>query len=399
MHPRAGHRPTRVLIAGGGVAGLELMLALKALATGQVRVELLRAEREFVYRPLAVAEPFGVGKAHRFDLASMVRDCGAHLRLGALAGVDARRRQVITRDGRRLDYEVLAIAVGARPRAALPGSLTFSGHESSQAFRDLLAELGRDVKRLAFAVPGGPVWALPLYELALMTATYVAARGLEARITFVTPEEAPLGLFGRRASDAVRGLLDERGIAVRTGEYPTLVEEGRLLVSPGEPVAADRVVALPALEGPRLPGVPHDAAGFIPADSHGRVEGLAGVYAAGDATTFPVKQGGIAAQQADAVAESIAAAAGAPVTPEPFRPVLRGLLLTGANPAYVRADLSGGQREGSSIEMEPLWWPPSKIAGRYLSRYIATLVAAEPPQEGAIRIELDDLEPLLGPSR
>jgi sulfide:quinone oxidoreductase len=164
-------------------------------------------------------------------------------------------------------------------------------------------------------------------------------------------------------------------------------------------VAADRVVALPALEGPRLPGVPHDAAGFIPVDPHGRVEGLAGVYAAGDATTFPVKQGGIAAQQADAVAESIAALAGAPVTPTPFRPVLRGLLLTGANPVHVRADLSGGQREGSAIEMEPLWWPPSKIAGRYLSRYIATLVAAEPPHEGAIRIELDDLEPLLGPGR
>jgi sulfide:quinone oxidoreductase len=186
---------------------------------------------------------------------------------------------------------------------------------------------------------------------------------------------------------------------VRTGTYPTLVEDGRLVVTPGEPVAADRVVALPVLEGPRLPGVPHDAKGFVPTDPYGRVEGLDYVYAAGDATTFPVKQGGIATQQADAVAKSIAAVAGAPVTPEPFRPVLRGLLLTGNTPAYLRAELRGGQGEASLMDMEPLWWSPSKIAGQYLSRYIVTLVAAQRPPEGGIRIEVDDLEPLLGSGR
>ena len=51
------------------------------------------------------------------------------------------------------------------------------------------------------------------------------------------------------------------------------------------------------------------------------------------------------------------------------------------------------------MDMEPLWWPPSKIAGQYLSRYIATLVAAERPPEGGIRIEVDDLEPLLRSGR
>ena len=394
-------RPTRVLIAGGGVAALELMLGLRALAKERVEIELLSAEREFVYRPLAVAEPFDVGKVHRFDLASIAQDCGARVRLGALAGVDAEHRRAVTDDGRELDFDVLAVAVGARPREALRGALTFPGEGSSRAFRGLLAELGAgDVERLAFAVPSGTVWALPLYELALMTATYAAARGLDGvQITLVTPEDAPLELFGRRASNAVRALLAERDIAVRSGVYPTLVEYGRLVVTSGEPVAADCVVALPALEGPRLPGLPHDPGGFIPTDPYGRVEALDDVYAAGDATTFPVKQGGIATQQADAVAKSIAALAGAPVTPEPFRPVLRGLLLTGNTPGYLQAELRGGQGEASVMDMEPLWWPPSKIAGHYLSRYIATLVAAEPPPEGGIRVEVDDLEPLLGSGR
>ena len=394
-------RPKCVLIAGGGVAALELMLALRALAEERVEIDLLSAEQEFVYRPLAVAEPFGVGKAHRFDLAAIAQDCSARLRLGALAGVDARRRHAVTVDRRELGFDFLAVAVGGRPREALRGALMFAGEESRSAFRGLLGELGPGgVERLVFAVPRGPVWALPLYELALMTSTYAATRQLDGvQITLVTPEDAPLGLFGRRASNAIRALLGDYNIAVRIGAHPKLVEDGRLLVTPGEPVAADRVVTLPVLEGPRLPGVPHDVGGFIPTDPFGRVEGLAGVFAAGDATTFPVKQGGIATQQADVVAKSIAALAGAPVTPGPFRPVLRGLLLTGNTPAFVRGELRGGQGEASLMDMEPLWWPPSKIAGHYLSRYIATLVAAERPPEGGIRIEIDDLEPLLRPGR
>jgi sulfide:quinone oxidoreductase len=395
-------RRTRVLVAGGGVAALELILALRDLAAGRVEVDLLSAQHEFVYRPLAVAEPFGVGKAHRFDLAAIAQDCGARLRLGVLTGVEAQRGRALTADGHELGFDILAIAVGARSREGLPGALTFGGHESRGAFRGLLDELrAGGIGRLAFAVPGGTVWALPLYELALMTSTYAAARGLaHVQVILVTPEDAPLGIFGRAASNAIRALLRDRGIDVRTGASPTLVEDGRLLVTPGEPVTADRVVTLPVLDGPRLAGVPHDSRGFIPIDEYGRVEGLDAIFAAGDATTFPVKQGGIATQQADVAAEGIAAAAGAPLTPKPFRPVLRGVLLTGGWPAHLRAELRGDQGEASMMEMEPLWWPPSKVAGYYLSRYVATLVAAEPPPpEGGIQIEVDDLDPLLGPRR
>jgi hypothetical protein len=105
-------------------------------------------------------------------------------------------------------------------------------------------------------------------------------------------------------------------------------------------------------------------------DEHSRVSGLADVYAAGDGTTFPVKQGGIATQQADAAAEAIAARVGAAVTPSPIRPTLRGRLLTGIAPIYLRAQIAG---TGDSFEVaaNPLWWPPSKIAGRYLAPYLA----------------------------
>ena len=95
---------------------------------------------------------------------------------------------------------------------------------------------------------------------------------------------------------------------------------------------------------------------------------LPGVYAAGDGTNFPIKQGGLATQQADAVAEAIAAEVGAPVEPEPFRPVLRGLLLTGGDDRFLRHAVAGGGGEGE-VAAHTLWWPPTKIAGRYLAAY------------------------------
>ena len=136
----------------------------------------------------------------------------------------------------------------------------------------------------------------------------------------------------------------------------------------------DRVVTVPRLVGPRLRGIACGADGFIETDPHGRVAGLDGVFAAGDATAFPVKQGGLAAQQADAVAEAIAASVGADVDPRPFQPVLRGLLLTGGRARYLRADISGGAGDDSTISTEPLWWPPDKISGRYLAPYLSSQV-------------------------
>jgi sulfide:quinone oxidoreductase len=111
-------------------------------------------------------------------------------------------------------------------------------------------------------------------------------------------------------------------------------------------------------------------------------------------TDFPIKQGGLAAQQADAAAELIAAQAGVPVDPNPFRPVLRGLLLTGGEPSYLRAEIAGGGGETSIADSEPLWWPPGKIAGRYLAPHLATigkleLEPAPPARSRQLRVEVE----------
>jgi sulfide:quinone oxidoreductase len=364
---------TKVTIVGGGVAALEAMIALRRLAEERVAIELLTPTPEWSYRPMAVAEPFGLGQAKRYDLVRIARDHGAAMHLAGVQAVRPDAHELLTWDGRTLDYELLLLAIGAQPTTALTGSVTVRGPGYTGRFRTVLQQLERRrIRRVAFAVPAGASWPLPLYELALMTAAHVAGRGLrDVQLSLVTPEEEPLELFGPAASKAARQLLADRHVALHTSRYPADVREGELLMTPAGSVAADRVVSLPRLRGPFLSGLPHDPDGFIPTALDGLVGVERDVYAAGDATTFPIKQGGVATQQADAAAEAIAARAGSNFVPRPFRPILRGILLTGGTPRYLRADVSGTAGDSSSASDQALWWPPSKIAGHWLAPYLA----------------------------
>ena len=384
-------KPVSVVIAGGGVAALEATLALRELAADSVALQLVAPESEFIYRPLAVVEPFRAGEVERFPIRRLTEAAGADLRQGLVASVDP-ERHVVAADGEELSYDVLLLALGARPMPAVENALTFRGPQDSAALAALLEEaVAGSVRSIVFALPVEARWPLPLYELALLTGTYLTDRGtMGVGLTLVTPEDAPLALFGAEASDAIRELLELRGIDLRLRTVPLRFEGGALHVAPEAAIAADRVVALPRPEGPRLPGIVHDRHGFVATDDFGRVVSEEDIYAAGDMTQFPLKQGGIASQQADAAAAAIAARSGAPVEPKPFRPVLRGLLLTGMAPRYLRAE--AGARPG--LDIEPLWWPPAKIVGRYLTPFLAAeLGLAEtvvgPLHEGGIPVEVE----------
>ncbi len=383
--------PFRVLVAGGGVAALEATLALRAYADDLVDVEVLAPDAYFTYRPLATAAPFRAAQLTRFPLRSLVEEAGGTLRPGSLAALDADAHRAYTAAGETIEYDGCLLALGAVPRPALPGALTFAGPDDEPALAKLLEDaLDGRVRRIVFALPSSRGWPLPAYELALLTAAYLTDAGASSvEIAVVTPEDRPLNVFGSGASGAIAEVLAFRGIEVRTGTVPLGFADGLLRVAPdGDGIPADAVVAMPRLEGMRIDGIPADGDGFVAVDRHGAVAALDDVWAAGDLTAFPVKQGGLAAQQADAAAEAIAARAGADLEPAPFRPVLRGLLLTGLVPRFLRADEPGGR---STSDTEPLWWPPAKIVGRYLSPFLALRLgqAAAPPTGQAVSIDVD----------
>ncbi len=381
------HHRSRIIIAGGGVAGLEALLALRAQLGGTVEIDLISAEPEFRFRPIAVAEPFGLGEVRRVDLAAIATEHDAHLRLAAVTAVDTGARTIRTSKGETLAYDFLIVAVGARQWPAIEGGLTFGGADDREALQSLMRDVeAGTVSRIAFAAPAPTAWLLPLYELALFTAAWARGREISGvAISVLTHEARPLEAFGEEVSQAVEELLTDAGITVLTCRIVRGFDGQRVALRGAHPYRADAVIALPGLDGPRLHGLPQDEHGFIPIDGQCAVRGVEHVWAAGDGTSFPIKQGGIAAQQADAAASAIAATLGAVPRAEPFRPVLRGMLLTGSEPRYLRA--VEGETE---ISFQPLWWPPSKIAGRYLSGYLA---AAGHHQPGLRHEELVDREP------
>jgi sulfide:quinone oxidoreductase len=357
----------RVVIAGGGVAGLEALLALHDLAGDRVALTLVAPQPDFVYKPLLVEEPFDLEPAERHELAPLAEEMGARFVRGALSGVHPEDHRVELDDGSALDYDYLVVAAGGRFKPALEGATTFpSGDQPFRADEVLDRAAGKD-HRIAFAVPGGVTWSLPLYEIALMTQRRGRERGADVKISLITPESAPLAVFGAEASAAVAEMLRARGIEVFTGSTVREVSATGLRLSPGSrALGPSEVVALPSMEGPAIDGLPADDGGFIPIDEHARVKGADDVWAAGDGTNFPIKQGGLATQQADAAAEDIAHRVGAAGPPEPFRPILRGKLLTGDESLQMRSDVAGGGGEGEA-SADVLWWPPHKISARYLA--------------------------------
>lgn len=383
----------RVLIVGGGVAGLEATLALRAFAGDRVSVGVVAPEADFSYRPLAVAEPFHAAEMRQFPLRSLVEAAGAELIRGRVASVDPERGDILTELGERLQFDALLLTAGTTRSKAVQGALTFCGPEDDDAVAALLESASTGgAKRIVFALPAAVTWLLPLYELALQTGMYLSDRGtMDIALMVVTSEESPLGIFGIQASEAIRELLDVRGIGLRTHTTPISFEGGTLHVVPEETIIADQVVALPRLEGTHIEGLPYDAAGFVRTDEFCRVDDLDAIYAAGDMTAFPIKQGGIAAQQADVAAAGIAAEAGASVERAPFKPVLRGLLLTGIFERYLYAEPGTAT---SMIATEAFWWPPAKIAGHHLAPFLAEHLGLENrlpdwALEGTVPVELE----------
>jgi sulfide:quinone oxidoreductase len=363
----------KVLIAGAGVAGLEAALALRDLAGDRVDVALHDPGREFAYRPFGIGEPYGTTRAFRYDLRRLSELCGASLNASAITAVEPERRIAVARDGERLPYDYLIVATGARMLWSVPGAVTYWGVADEGQVGDLLADLrlGR-LQHLVLTMPAGHSWVLPLYELALLAANVLDKTANDrTRIAVVTPEGAPLEIFGPRAAKQTSALLAERHVDVIAGVRPISFAAGRLRVDSGEEVETDAVITLPRLEGGKIGGIPRDEDGFVGVDEHGGVVGLERIYAAGDVSSLSFKQGAFATQQADTVAEAIAAAVGVGTKPRPAGPRMRAVLWTGQGPRYLSGAKGAADERASSPSQRHLELLHN---GRLTARYLSPLV-------------------------
>lgn len=366
----AGAPRHRVVIAGAGVAGLEALIALRDLAGDRVRITMVAPATEFWIEAAAVAPLIERPAPARYDVAQLCAEQDAEFLNDAVTRVDVHERVIATADGHELPYDSLLVALGAERREAFPGTTTYRGSRDVAAVGGLLDDADPEAPtRIVFVVPSNVAWTLPLYELALMLSERAAHAGVDAMLTVVTPEAQPLGIFGRHAADAVARALEDSDVAVLSGTHVKAIADGLVIAAPGDVrLPADHVVAMPQPAGRRLLGLPADPDGFLAVDDHCRVLGLDAIYAAGDGTSFAIKHGGIAAQQAVSAARAIARRAGAGVAARPFRPLLQGKLYVGADDLYLREAIAGGAgAHTSQASSRELWWPPSKVVAPYLA--------------------------------
>lgn len=363
-----------VVVAGGGVAALEGLLRLHRLAGDAVEATLLAPNEEFAFRALSVREPFALGAARRHPIRHFARDAHADWVQDTLSWVDPDAQVVHAGEGAELRYDALLLATGARVSPAYEHATTFRDGQADELLQGIVQDLEAGyTKRVVFLAPEGPMWMLPLYELALMSAERARSSGMDdVQLVIVTHESRPLSGFGPAAADALGDLLDAAGIAVHTGSTAQVPATGRVLVHPRDiELRAERVIALPRISGPALRGLPAGQDGFVPIDDRCRVPGTGErVFAAGDVVAGPVKHGGLSAQQADVASAAIARMAGVDVEVPPLHPVVHGMLLTGGRPLYMRARLVGGEGFESQVSDEPLWPSSAKVVADELGRYL-----------------------------
>ena len=379
----------RVVVVGSGVASLEAVLALRDLAGDRIEIELITPDDAFHLAALTVAEPFGGGKPREVGIADFCDRQGVELRTDALAAVWSDRHRVLTAAADDVFYDSLLLGMGTRREEAVPGAITFGGAPDVGRLEELLRGMERGAgDEIAFALPAGVRWSLPLFELALLTSKWIRDRiTLPVPLRIVTADPEPLAVFGVEPGRRIADLLRDSVIELDTGVEPLRFEDGTLHCAGGRSFEADAVVALPRRTVPDLPGVPQGRDGMIDCDPEMRVGGLDSVWVAGDASWFPIKQGGIAAQQAEVAASGIARAAGAAVDQLDFRPVIRAALLTGDEPRFLHVDLSAGGR--GELSTSPLWWPPIKVAGPRLAPYLAREWGGD---EGDVLVPSADLD-------
>ncbi len=379
--------PLRVIVYGGDLAALEAALALREHCGERCQVMLLSPVRDLPIRTHAAGASPREGPSARFDLGTLAGEHGLGFRSDAVVAVDSAAREARTITGARIRYDALVIAFGARPRSAIPGVATCWGTGDAGALESLVRELRSGAAtRVAFAIEAGNRWTPPTYELALTASRFARRNGVgDAELSIVTYESEPAELLGREASRTISQRLAEARIELHPESEPVGFEEGSLALRDGRELEADRVLALAAVDGPRISGLPRDREGFLPVDEFGHVEGAPGIWAAGEVTSFPVRQAGLAAQQARVAAASIAAEAGMEVSSEPFRPVVRGQLSSSAELA-TNPSLNGSGGAGSSL----LWWPPEQLAGEHLSAHIARKLKVEAPgDEDSISVAVE----------
>jgi NADH dehydrogenase FAD-containing subunit len=314
----------KIVILGGGFAGLEAAFLLRKRLGDDASLALVSDSDRFVFRPNTIYIPFGRDpESLVIKLRKPLRKRGVAFHESGVLNVDSNARNVRLQDGTVLPFDYLVIATGATmrpeevPGLAEHGCTIWTSQEmlrlrdGFEAIRDQARENSSENLRVLFSVPENNKCAGPLYELVFMFETWLRKQDVRDRvdIAFRTYEASYIQAFGPRLHSVVTNEFASRGIDGKTDVATNRVDPGLARFAGGGEEAFDLLVSFPPyVAALTYEGFLADDRGFLKTDLATRgVIGSEGIYAPGDAGDFPVKQAFLAFLQADATAEHIVA--------------------------------------------------------------------------------------------
>jgi sulfide:quinone oxidoreductase len=286
-----------IVILGGGVGGQVVANELRRLLPTEHRVILIERNLRHAFAPSFLWVMTGDRRSEQVtrDLRELVRP-GVEVIEADVRAIDlANRRVQLDRDAIAYDYLVVALGAELAP-ATIPGlsdaAHTFYTLDGAARLRTALDAMSSGtiavvVSALPYKCPGAP------HEAAMLIADFFRRRGrANVSVHVYTPEPQPMPVAGPALGDAVRQMLQQRGVAFHPSHKLTAVRgDARELVFEGQPpVGYDLVVAIPPHRAPalaRAAGLAGET-GWIPVDRQTLATSNDRVFAIGDVTAVPI---------------------------------------------------------------------------------------------------------------
>ena len=311
----------RILVLGGGFAGLESLFYLKYMLNGRADLTLVTDRPYFLFKPNTIYIPFGEPpEKYEIDLIPPLQKQAIHLVQEKVRNLNPEGRSVETEEG-PLGYDYLVVATGAKMRPEeIPGltehAVMVWTPDDMLTLRDRITRLIENARhgtrsRVLFLVPPNNRCSGPLYEMVCMLDTHLRRHSarVQVELTFATKEGAFIEAFGPRLNTVVSDEFATRGIAGHVTHVVKEVAPKVVRFENGAELPYDLLISFPPYAAASsFPSLPIDDRGFVKVDPGSRrVVGSDRVYTVGDAADFPIKQAFLALLQADAAADHIAA--------------------------------------------------------------------------------------------
>ncbi len=316
-----------VVVLGGGTGGVVAAHRLRRELAPADRVVVVEREPMQGFAPSFLWVLTGQRRPEQIstDLRRLRRR-GIELVEAEAHAIDIDSRTVETSDG-SIVYDRLVVALGAELAPELLPGFAEAAHNVFTLDGVLGAAKALDsfdggrvvvlVSRLPYKCPAAP------YETALLTEALLRGLGVRdrVRIDVYTPEPLPMPTAGPKLGEALRGILEARGIGFHPEQTVERVEpETReLVLASGDRVPFDLLLGVPPHRAPEVvrSSVLAGETGFVPVDRHTLATSTDGVFAIGDVTSIPIaggkflpKAGVFAHGQAEHVARRVAAELG-----------------------------------------------------------------------------------------